>query len=107
MANVYADTVLLAARAWIKEQDNKAFELRPVVSNIIEAYLLDREYTIPNLAAIKAATTQTTTAMYFKDKTFTIGTAKSNTLSGQQYQYHFFHLRECLILQYLLYRSYL
>ena len=84
MANVYADTVLQSARAWIKEQDNKAFELRPVVSNIIEAYLLDREYTIPNLAEIKAATTQTTTAMYFKDKTFTIGSAKSNTPSGEK-----------------------
>lgn len=84
MANVYADTVLLAARSWIKEQNNKMFELRPVMSNIIEAFMLDREYTIPNLAAIKAATTQTTTAMYYKSKDFTIGTAKTNTPSGEK-----------------------
>ncbi len=84
MANVYADTVLQDARAWIKEQENKKFELRPTVSNIIEAYLRDREYTIPNLAQIKAATTQTTTAMYFKSKDFTIGTSKSNTPSGEK-----------------------
>ena len=84
MADVYADTVLQSARAWIKDQDNKAFELRPVISNIIEAYMLDREYTIPNLAAIKAATTQTTTAMYFDSKDFAIGTAKTNTPTGEK-----------------------
>ena len=84
MANVYADTVLQDARAWIKEQENKRFELRPVISNIMEAYMRDREYTIPNLAQIKAATTQTTTAMYFKSKDFTIGSAKSNSPSGEK-----------------------
>lgn len=84
MANVYASTVLQAARAWIKENNNKKFELRPVNTNIIEAFLRDREFTMPQLAQIKAATTQTTTAMYFTKKDFTINTSKTNTPSGEK-----------------------
>jgi len=84
MADVYSSTVLQAARAWLKSDNNKKFELRPVKTNIIGAFLRDREFTVPNLADIKRATTQTTTAMYFKKKDFTINTSKSNTPSGEK-----------------------
>ena len=84
MANVYAATVLQDARAWLKGDNNKKFELRPVKTNIIGAFLKDREFTIPNLGAIKKATTQTTTAMYFTKKDFTINASKSNSPSGEK-----------------------
>jgi len=84
MANVYSPTVLQAARAWIKENNNKKFELRPVMTDIMSAFLKDRQFTIPNLADIKAATTQTTTAMYFTKKDFTINTTKTNTPTGEK-----------------------
>lgn len=84
MADVYSSTVLQAARAWIKDDNNKKFELRPVKTFILPAFLRDRDFTIPNLADIKAATTQTTTAMYFTKKDFTINSSKSNTPSGEK-----------------------
>ena len=84
MANVYAATVLQSARAFIKDANNKNFELRPVKTSIIQAFLKDREFTVPNLAAIKDATTQTTTAMYYTKKDFTINTSKSNSPSGEK-----------------------
>lgn len=84
MADVYNSTVLQAARAWLKENNNKKFELRPVNTNIMSAFLRDREFTIPALSDIKKATTQTTTTMYFKKKDFTINTSKSNTPSGEK-----------------------
>lgn len=84
MADVYADTVLLNARAFINENQNKKFELRPAKNMVIDAFLRNREFTVPNLAAIKQATTQTTQFEYMKSLAFTIGTAKSNTPSGQK-----------------------
>ncbi len=84
MANVYASTVLQDARAWLKDESNKKFELRPVKTNILAAFLRDRDFTIPNLGEIKKATTQTTTAMYFTKKDFTINTSKSNSPSGEK-----------------------
>ena len=84
MADVYSATVLQAARAWLKENNNKKFELRPVNTNIMAAFLRDREFTMPALSQIKEATTQTTTAMYYTKKDFTINTSKSNTPSGEK-----------------------
>jgi len=84
MADVYSSTVLQDARAWLKDESNKKFELRPVKTFILPAFLKDRDFTIPNLSEIKAATTQTTTAMYFTKKDFTINTTKSNTPSGEK-----------------------
>ncbi len=84
MADVYSSTVLQDARAWLKDDSNKSFELRPVKTNILAAFLRDREFTVPALDTIKAATTQTTKAMYFTKKDFTINTSKSNTPSGEK-----------------------
>ncbi len=84
MADVYSSTVLQDARAFLKDDANKSFELRPVKTNILAAFLRERSFTIPNLAQIKKATTQATKAMYFTKKDFTINTSKSNTPSGEK-----------------------
>lgn len=83
-ADVYADTVLQQARAFIKADNNKKFQLRPQFTNIIEVFKRDREFTMPGLSEIRQATTQTTKAMYLKKKTFTVGSAKSCSPSGEQ-----------------------
>jgi len=83
-ADVYADTVLQAARAFIKDQNNKKFQLRPEYTRIVEIFMKDREFTIPNLAAIRKADTQTTTAMYLKKKDFTVGSSKDCAVTGEQ-----------------------
>ena len=84
-ANVYADTVLQGARAFIKDKNNKKFELRPTLTRIVDMYMKDREYTIPSLSKIREAATQTTTATYLKAKDFTVTTdGKSCTPSGEQ-----------------------
>lgn len=82
-ADAYSDTVLQAARAFIKDENNKKFQLRPTFTNILDVFKRDREYSIPNLAALRMADTQTTTAMYLKKKDFTIGTAKDCAPSGE------------------------
>ncbi len=84
MADVYSDTVLQTARAFIADEKNKKFQTRPVITQVIDVFMKDREYTVPNLAAIKQATTQATHAMYLNRKAFTIGTTKSCTPSGEQ-----------------------
>lgn len=83
-ADVYADTVLQAARAFIKDENNKKFQLRPNFSKILEIFKKDREYTVPSLSAIRQASTQATTALYLKKKDFTINTSKSCTPTGEQ-----------------------
>lgn len=83
-ADVYADTVLQAARAFLKDENNKKFQLRPNFTKILNVFLKDREYTIPALSSIKQATTQTTTAMYLKTKDFTISSSKSCAPTGEQ-----------------------
>lgn len=83
-ADVYSDTVLQAARAFIKDEANKKFQLRPTFTNLLGIFEKDRDYSIPNLAALRMADTQTTTAMYLKKKTFTVGTAKDCAPSGEQ-----------------------
>lgn len=81
--NAYADTVLQEARAFIKDENNRKFQLRPNLTNIFALFERDREYTIPNLANIRQATTQATKATYLKKKDFTVGTSKSCTISGE------------------------
>lgn len=84
MADVYADTVLQNARAFINENQNKGFELRKTKNMVVEAFLRNRDFTVPNLADIRKATTQTAQFEYMKSKTFTINAAKSNTPSGEK-----------------------
>lgn len=84
MADVYSSTVLQDARSWLKDEDNKKFELRPVKTFILPAFLREREFTVTNLGDIKAATTQATKAMYFTKKDFTINTSKTNSPSGEK-----------------------
>lgn len=83
-ADVYSDTVLQAARAFIKENSNKKFQLRPEFTRILDVFKRDREYSIPSLSELRKADTQTTTALYLKKKSFTIGTAKTCSPSGEQ-----------------------
>lgn len=84
MADVYADTALLEARAFISEDQNKKFELRKTKNMVVDAFLRNRDFTVPNLAAIKQATTQATYFEYMKSGTFTVNAAKSNTPSGEK-----------------------
>ena len=83
MANSRASTVLQAARGFIKASNNKKFELRPEMTNILSGFMQDREFTIPNLADIKKAQIQVTTAMYKTRKAFTIGSSKTCSPSGE------------------------
>lgn len=84
MANVYTDTVLQAARAFIKDENNKKFELRPNFTRLIDIFMKDREYSLPSLAALRSATTRATEALYLKKKDFTVGSTKSCTPTGEQ-----------------------
>jgi hypothetical protein len=83
-ADVYSDTVLLAARAFIKDQNNKKFQLRPEYTRIVDTFMKDREYTIPSLSNLRSATTRATDAMYLKTKDFTVGSSKACTVVGEQ-----------------------
>ena len=83
-ADVYADTVLQAARAFIKDQNNKKFQLRPQTTRLIDIFMKDREYTLPSLSSLRSATTRATEALYLKKKAFTIGTSKSCEPTGEQ-----------------------
>jgi hypothetical protein len=81
--NVYADTVLQEARAFIKDESNKKFQLKPEFTKAIELFVKDREFTLPNLAELRSATTRATKALYLKKKQFTVGTGKSCTPTGE------------------------
>jgi len=83
MANTYSDSVLLAARAAIKDPNNKKFQNRIETSQILPVYLKDREFTLPNLAQLRSSTTRATDALYLKRKDFTLGTSKSCTPTGE------------------------
>ena len=63
MAN-YASSVLLAARAKQIELYAHKFEGRAENSFLTDMFLKTRGITIPNLAEIREATTQATTALY-------------------------------------------
>ncbi len=73
-ANVYADTVLLDAQAFISNEKNKKFQTRPEFTKVMPVFMKDREFTIPNLAALRLSDTRPTEAMYLKKKDFTITT---------------------------------
>ncbi len=83
-ANVYADTVLQTARAFIKDENNKKFQLRPEFTRIADTFLKDREFTLPNLATLRSSTTRATDALYLKKKDFTIGSTKDCAPAGEQ-----------------------
>jgi hypothetical protein len=84
MANVYSDTVLQTARAFIKDPNNKKFQLRPEFTRIADVFMKDREFTLPNLAELRSATTRATEALYLKKKDFTVGSAKDCAPAGEQ-----------------------
>jgi len=84
MAN-YADSVLLDAIGLINESKEK-YEFRLGNYGALDASLVMRDYTIPELAAIKASERRTTKALYLTDTAVTIGTAASDrgvTLTGE------------------------
>lgn len=81
MAN-FADTVLLNARAKQTEILREKFEGRPRFTELVEAWMNTASQTIPNLAEIREATTQTTQTMYQKKIAQTPGSAKSCSPSG-------------------------
>jgi hypothetical protein len=83
MAN-YADTVLQNARAKMTEMLNEKFEGRPRHTELIEAFMQTSSLTLPNLADIREATTQTTQTMYAKKTAYTVNTGKSCSPSGEQ-----------------------
>jgi hypothetical protein len=82
MAATYADTVLLESRLWLQENANKKFEQRVDTTQILPVFLAGQEY-IPNLAEVKAATTQATSVMYLKKKAFTVNSSKACTHAGE------------------------
>ncbi len=83
MANEYTATILQDARAFLKDENNKKFELRQNMSKVLEAFMRDREFTIPGLSQIKEARIQATKALYMKNKAYTLTTAKSCAPSGE------------------------
>lgn len=79
----FTDTVLLDARTAVKT--SKRFELRPKMSKAIEASLKYRDESIVDLAQIKQATTQTTTALHNSKTTYTVSTGgKGCTPTGTE-----------------------
>ncbi len=83
MAN-YASSVLLAARAKQQEKYANKFIGRPVNSFLMDLFMKDRDITIPNLADIRKATTQTTTILYPTKTAYTVNSAKSCSPTGEQ-----------------------
>ena len=83
MAN-FASTVLQDAQA--KQISNYAdlFQGRPNNSFVMDMFLKTRSITLPNLADIRQADTQTTTTLYQTVPSFTNGSSKSCTPSGDQ-----------------------
>lgn len=81
--NTYSDTVLLEARARIKDANNKKFNLKPTFSTLMDMFLKGREYTIPELSTIRKAATQATKAQYLKNGSFTVGTTKECAPAGE------------------------
>ncbi len=82
-ANVYVDTALLDAQAFIKADPLKRFQLRKELTEALPIFEKDREFTIPNLASIRSSTTRATTALYLKNKDFTEIGSKSCDPSGE------------------------
>lgn len=80
--NVYNDTVLQSARAFIKKEMLAKFLLRPNETRVVDLYLKDREFTVPNLGKLRAAETQTATALFLTKPASTLITAPSCTITG-------------------------
>jgi hypothetical protein len=83
MAN-YADTVLQNARVKYTERLNNKFEGRPRHTEIIEAFMDSADRTLPDLSALREASTQTTQTLYKKKTAYTVNTAKSCSPTGEQ-----------------------
>ena len=81
---LYANTTILEARSILTVENQKKFELRPVLTRVAGAFMRSANAAIVNLAKIKASVTQTTKAIYNKNKAFTINSSRSNTPSGEQ-----------------------
>lgn len=81
MAN-FNDTLLQNARAKITQDLREKFEGRARYTELIEAFMQTSSLTIPDLAAIREAVTQTAQTMYRKKTARTPGTAKTCSPSG-------------------------
>jgi hypothetical protein len=81
---LYANTTTLEARSLLTVENQKKFELRPVLSRVAEPFIRSANAAIVNLAQIKKAVQQTTKVIYHKNKAFTINSSRSNTPTGEQ-----------------------
>ncbi len=81
---LYADTILQEARSMATLENQKKFELRPVISKIAPAFFAGANAAILNLAQIKESSQRVTKVIYNKSKAFTINTTRSNTPTGEQ-----------------------
>lgn len=77
MANTFIDTNLLASRAFITDKKNEKFMNRPVLTNIVEPFVKDRDFTLLELAGLKSSTTRATEVMFFNKTTLTSFSEKS------------------------------
>ena len=79
----YANTTILEARSLLTVENQKKFELRPVITRVAEAFMRSANAAIVNLSNIKQAIQQTTKVIYHKNKAFTINSSRSNTPTGE------------------------
>ena len=82
MANTYSSTVLNNARLWQLDTMKEKFDQRADISQVYKCFE-DGQRFIPDLEKIKAAYVQTEQTMYLPNKNFTLGTAKSCTVTGE------------------------
>lgn len=82
MANTYSSTVLQSSRVWQIKTMQEKFDQRREFSNIWQPFFDGQNY-IEDLEKVKASENQTDTIMYLANKDFTLGTAKSCTLTGE------------------------
>lgn len=82
MANTYADTVLLKAQAFLNNEKQNP-ELRMQNYGVLNAFMKDAQFTIPELAAIKQAEKRATEALMRKRTSFTTASAMSCDPTGE------------------------
>lgn len=80
MAN-YASSVFLAAITNLNARLQSA-ELRPPVDQVIEAFMTQREVSIPNLTELRTSAIRATKVNYLKRTTDSVGSARSCTPSA-------------------------
>lgn len=80
MAN-YASSVLLDAITNINQRLQSA-ELRPPVDQVIEAFMTQREVSIPNLTELRTSSVRATKLNYLKRTAGSVGSARSCSPSG-------------------------